>query len=466
MVSSGVQSIRVAFNWAAAQPYASSADQLPADQASPVHQSATRPTDFSQTDEIVGDAASADHGPADDPLCAVMGRPAQPRGDRRTQARAPLRPYAAAAGGTLRAEGQLLERAIPRSRGCPIRMWQIWNEPNLSYYWPQPFAKSYVPCWRRPPGDQARRSGGQGGAGALTDFAWRSIGQIYKIHGARNLFDIVAVNGFTKTPANVILYMRLMRRAMIRDGDGHKPMLATEISWPSSRGTGTPGLQLGHDPGRAGAQHRRPAADARPAARRARADRLLLLHVDRRREPSVHPRLGASQVCCATSTAPSRPNPPWRAFRKGALALERCRQQGQRRHPLPQAGPLARQPRVRRSQPSATQRQGRGGSSCLAQSPGERRRVGGRGAGETVDAVPLLAVGRIPFGRVPGVEQARRQPAVEVAERVRRREDVVGAPSLPGRSPVLRAGVSSSRTRWHRAGRPAFPARPGPPGRP
>ena len=26
----------------------------------------------------------------------------------------------------------------------PIRSWQIWNEPNLAYYWKQPFASSYV----------------------------------------------------------------------------------------------------------------------------------------------------------------------------------------------------------------------------------------------------------------------------------------------------------------------------------
>jgi hypothetical protein len=71
---------------------------------------------------------------------------------------------------------------------------------------------------------------------ALTNFAWKSIGRIYRQRGARHLFDIVAVNGFTKTPNNVIVYLRIMRNALIHLGDGHKPLLATEVSWPSAQG--------------------------------------------------------------------------------------------------------------------------------------------------------------------------------------------------------------------------------------
>ena len=72
--------------------------------------------------------------------------------------------------------------------------------------------------------------------GALTNVAWKSIGQIYRIGGARSLFDVASVNGFTQLPADVILYMRFTRNAMIHFKDGHKPLLATEVSWPSAQG--------------------------------------------------------------------------------------------------------------------------------------------------------------------------------------------------------------------------------------
>jgi hypothetical protein len=119
----------------------------------------------------------------------------------------------------------------------PIRMWQIWNEPNISNYWPQPFARTYVPLLRL--AHQAIKRADPGAKvvlGALTNFAWRALGQIYLIAGARNGFDVVALNGFTKQPANVILYMQFMRHAMSRQHDGQKPLLATEVSWPSAQG--------------------------------------------------------------------------------------------------------------------------------------------------------------------------------------------------------------------------------------
>ena len=56
MVTNGVQSIRVAFNWAAAQPYKTDAD-VPADRTSQFTDVGGVPTSFQITDMIVGDAA-------------------------------------------------------------------------------------------------------------------------------------------------------------------------------------------------------------------------------------------------------------------------------------------------------------------------------------------------------------------------------------------------------------------------
>ena len=69
--------------------------------------------------------------------------------------------------------------------------------------------------------------------GAITNVAWRWLGKIYKVHGARRLFDVVAVNAFTTTPPRCIEFLRLVRRAIDRLGDRRKPLLDTEMSWPT-----------------------------------------------------------------------------------------------------------------------------------------------------------------------------------------------------------------------------------------
>ena len=56
MVSSGVESVRAAFSWAAAQPFRTAAD-VPADLQSQFTTVGGVPTDFSNTDQVIGDAA-------------------------------------------------------------------------------------------------------------------------------------------------------------------------------------------------------------------------------------------------------------------------------------------------------------------------------------------------------------------------------------------------------------------------
>ncbi|MFL5863657.1 MAG: hypothetical protein ACJ780_23270 [Solirubrobacteraceae bacterium] len=236
MVSNGVQSIRTAFSWAAAQPYKANAD-VPADQKGQFTDIGGVPTNFQATDMIVGNAArnrlkvlpTVLYTPSWDAIPNRHGI-ATPRRS------APYAAYLTALIGRYGPHGSFW-RANPRIPRMPIRSWQIWNEPNLVYYWKQPFAASYVPFLRN-----ARRAikkadpGAQVVLGALTNTAWKSLGQIYKIRGARGLFDVMAVNGFTKTPANVMLFMVFVRRVMARFGDGVKPLVATEVSWPSAKG--------------------------------------------------------------------------------------------------------------------------------------------------------------------------------------------------------------------------------------
>jgi hypothetical protein len=236
MVSSGVQSVRVAFSWAAAQPYKTDAD-VPDDQTAKFTDVAGVPTSFEFSDMVVGDAArerisvlpTVLYAPQWDAVTNSSGV-AYPR------QYAPYAAYLTALVGRYGPHGSFW-RENPGIPKMPIRSWQIWNEPNLAYYWKQPFASSYVSLLKV--AHAAVRKADPGARivlGALTNTAWKSLGQIYKIKGAKDLFDVVSVNGFTKIPANVMLFMLFVRRAMARNGDGAKPLIATEISWPSAKG--------------------------------------------------------------------------------------------------------------------------------------------------------------------------------------------------------------------------------------
>lgn len=246
MVSSGVESLRVAVDWSAAQPYRSFAD-VPANQRAQFQNVAGVPTRFSDLDRVIGPAAArgltilpvVEYTPKWDAL--VPGSSA-------SAPRSPT-PY----GAFLAA---LAARYGPRGtfwsahRGIapvPIRMWQIWNEPNFLRYWSeQPFAPSYVGLLRAAhtalkrvdPGARLVLAG-------LPDFSWQYLAQIYRVPQARELFDVVAIHPYTAQAGGVITILGKVRAVMDQYGDRAKPMLATEISWPSSQGKAPQQFGLG-----------------------------------------------------------------------------------------------------------------------------------------------------------------------------------------------------------------------------
>ena len=242
MVARGVQSVRVAFNWAATQPYESFNDPgyaalTPAQKLeyTPV---GGVPTDFTKLDQLVG--LAAERGLTILPtVIYAPGWDAKRNHSGGLPIPSSPAPYARFLSALVYRYGPhgSFWAANPSIRRVPIRRWQIWNEPNIPYYWPQPFASSYVTVLRAAHAaiKQADPSA-QVVLGALTNFAWKAIGQIYRVRGARSLFDIVSVNGFTKTPAHIMLYLRLMRNALIRLGNASMPLIDTELSWPSAQG--------------------------------------------------------------------------------------------------------------------------------------------------------------------------------------------------------------------------------------
>ncbi len=236
MRSSGVQSIRALFNWSAAQPYATSSD-VPADQRGAfVTGAGGIPTTFAGTDQIV--TAAASHGMTVLPI--VLYTPS----------------WAALPGSSTVAlprdnhlYGQYLTTLIGRygPRGSfwgqhpslprrPIRMWEIWDEPDLSYFWPtQPFARSYV-AMLGVAHAAIKRADPRASVvlGGLTSYAWVDLASIYRVRGARRLFDVVEVHPYTKYPKGVVRILGYVRSTMNRAGDRNKPLIAGETGWTSS----------------------------------------------------------------------------------------------------------------------------------------------------------------------------------------------------------------------------------------
>jgi hypothetical protein len=236
MVHSGVESVRVAFSWAQAQPYASWSE-VPAGQAGGFVDAGGIPTSFATTDQIVQLAAlrglrvlpTVIYAPSWDARANGAGRPVP---------RSPG-PYAAYLGALIQryGPGGSFWAQNPGLNQEPIRAWQIWNEPNLPSYWPQPFARSYVALLRASHTAIKRADPhAQVVLGALTNNSWTYIGEIARVPGARGLFDVVALNAFTSTPSRVIEILTLVRQAMSGLGERGIPILATEVSFPSALG--------------------------------------------------------------------------------------------------------------------------------------------------------------------------------------------------------------------------------------
>jgi hypothetical protein len=324
MVASGVESIRLVFHWTDAQPYRRIEDVPPA--ARPGYRVVDGvPTAFARFDPLV--AAAAARGvrvlpvvtTAPDWAAKYPGRFASP-----PSGTAPYASFVRALVGRYGPRGSFWSEnpAVPRR---PIRAWQLWNEPNLRASWSdRRWPKPYVALLRA--GRAALREADPGARTMLAGFAnfsWRSLAAVYRVRGARRLFDEVAVHPYTGQVGGVKTILERVRRTMRRHGDRRKPIAVTELGWPSAKGKAEGfGIET---------TERGQAARVRKA--------LIMLARQRRR-------LGLSSVYWYTWIARERGStsifpysalrrlepdgttvskPALRAFRRTALSLERCR---------------------------------------------------------------------------------------------------------------------------------------------
>lgn len=234
MHADGVQAITVVFSWAFAQPYERwSAVPKPLRKA--FAGAGGVPTDFQQTDEIV--KLAAEHGITVQPT--VIYDP--PWAQTHTYLSAPSSDAAYAAYLTA-----LVHRYGPhgsfwrahRIRREPITQWQIWNEPNSSYFWhQQPFAKTYVPLLEASAkAIRAVDPAGKVVIGGLPNDSWDALASILAVHGAAKAFDIVGVHPYTSTPAAMITILQRVRQVLDSSGGAGKQIAVNEFSWVSDRG--------------------------------------------------------------------------------------------------------------------------------------------------------------------------------------------------------------------------------------
>lgn len=238
MVSSGVESVRVVFPWSAAQPYRSWS-QVPPDQQGKFSSDGVDnvPTNFGALDSLVAAAASRHmtilpiviYAPAWDGQLYKGASVAIPRHDA---------PYANFLAALVKRYGPTGSYWTAFSPKVPITSWQVWNEPDVANFWGQrPFAPRYVALLKA-----ARKAIRQQDRNArvvlagLANYSWRDLRSIYSIKGARSLFDVVALHPYTRTPQGVITILTYARQVMAAAGDRSKPIIADEISWPSSLG--------------------------------------------------------------------------------------------------------------------------------------------------------------------------------------------------------------------------------------
>jgi hypothetical protein len=137
--------------------------------------------------------------------------------------------------------------ANPGVRPRPIRAWQIWNEPNLSQYWPSgPNAREYVGLLKtvgaaiksRDPGAEIVTAGLPPSklGGAIDIFKY--IDQMYRAGGAR-AFDTMAINSYATSASSLKKLIDRVRKTMNRRGDRRAKIWITELGWcdkgPKSR---------------------------------------------------------------------------------------------------------------------------------------------------------------------------------------------------------------------------------------
>ena len=223
MATSGVESVRVVFEWMLAQPKKDG------------------PFDNSVSDRMVRQAAA--HGIDVLPIVILAPRwarqyeqvahsPPKDFGNYNRYLRVLIRRYGPQ--GSFWTENPTLPKH-------PIRRWQIWNEPHLQYQWSIPTGDDYAPGYGRLLRGAYRTIKALDKSatvvlGGLTNFSWEYLDHLYEKGGIRGYFDVAAMHPYTSKPGGVITLTKRFRIVMRRHGDPKKSIWLTELGLPASKG--------------------------------------------------------------------------------------------------------------------------------------------------------------------------------------------------------------------------------------
>lgn len=204
----------------------------------PIYWSESEPTpgeyDFAAVDAQIGAAAA--HGIRVQPF--VYGTPAWLAAE---QARPPLSPRASAAWTAflrvlVRRYGSGGEFWSGRARPEPIRLWQIWNEPNFVLFWrPWPNPAAYARLLHRSarairgvdPEARILLAGVAPVSGGIR--TWVFLRKLLRVAGVRRDFDIAAVHPYSANLLGLEYQLQRVRGTMATAGLGGRPLLVSEV---------------------------------------------------------------------------------------------------------------------------------------------------------------------------------------------------------------------------------------------
>lgn len=123
----------------------------------------------------------------------------------------------------------------------PIRQWQIWNEPAFKFFWAsQPYYKTYPRLLKAAykavhSADHGAKVVTAGLANNRVNPSWKYMKRFYR-YGFKHSFDILGLHPFASSVSHLLGIIRLDRAVLKKHGEGRKPIYLTEMSWPASVG--------------------------------------------------------------------------------------------------------------------------------------------------------------------------------------------------------------------------------------
>ena len=123
----------------------------------------------------------------------------------------------------------------------PIRNWQIWNEPHLQFQWSIPSGWDYAPGYGKLlrasyKAVKAEDPGAKVVLGGISNESWKYLQHMYEKGKIKGAFDVAALHPYTSKPDGIITLVKRFRIVLRRNGDSKRPLWITEMGLPASKG--------------------------------------------------------------------------------------------------------------------------------------------------------------------------------------------------------------------------------------